>query len=115
MNPKRVSLIFSGRLDLVRFLETAQKVGLYALVRPGPHLRRVGLRRTAGLVIAGERPAAAVQRSPLFGPRSRLFPGAAAKAPAFAMQPGGNLLALQVENEYGSYGNDKTYLRFLGI
>lgn len=26
---------------------------------------------------------------------------------------GGNLLALQVENEYGSYGNDKTYLRFL--
>ena len=26
---------------------------------------------------------------------------------------GGNLLAVQVENEYGSYGNDKTYLRWL--
>lgn len=87
--PQKGQFDFSGRLDLVRFLETAQKVGLYALVRPAPTsgaewdfgglpawlLRERDLR-------------AAVQRSPLFGPRSRLFPGAAAKAPAFAMQPG---------------------------
>ncbi len=53
--PQKGQFDFSGRLDLVRFLETAQKVGLYALVRPAPtSLRRVGLRRTAGLVIAGE-------------------------------------------------------------
>ena len=26
---------------------------------------------------------------------------------------GGNILAVQVENEYGSYGNDKNYLAFI--
>ena len=36
--PQKGQFDFSGRLDLVRFLETAQKVGLYALVRPGPYI-----------------------------------------------------------------------------
>lgn len=34
--PQKGQFDFSGRLDLVRFLETAQKVGLYALVRRAP-------------------------------------------------------------------------------
>ena len=26
---------------------------------------------------------------------------------------GGNIIAMQIENEYGSYGNDKEYLRYI--
>ena len=29
---------FSGMLDIVRFIKTAQKVGLYVIVRPGPYI-----------------------------------------------------------------------------
>ena len=32
------SFDFSGMLDVRRFLETAQRVGLYAIVRPGPFI-----------------------------------------------------------------------------
>ena len=36
--PKKGEFDFSGRLDIRRFLQTAQKVGLYAIVRPGPYI-----------------------------------------------------------------------------
>ena len=29
---------FSGGLDIARFIKTAQKVGLYCIVRPGPYI-----------------------------------------------------------------------------
>ena len=29
---------FDGILDIVKFIETAKKVGLYAIVRPGPYI-----------------------------------------------------------------------------
>ena len=36
--PKKGEFDFCGMLDIVRFLETAKKVGLYAIVRPGPYI-----------------------------------------------------------------------------
>ena len=29
---------FSGRLDLVKYIETAKKLGLYVILRPGPYI-----------------------------------------------------------------------------
>ena len=29
---------FSGNLDIVKYIETAQKLGLYVIVRPGPYI-----------------------------------------------------------------------------
>lgn len=65
--PQKGQFDFSGRLDLVRFLETAQKGGTVRPGAPGPYIwRRVGLRRTAGLVIAGERPGGCGAAIPAF-------------------------------------------------
>ncbi|MEE1283427.1 MAG: beta-galactosidase, partial [Acutalibacteraceae bacterium] len=36
--PKKGEFDFEGMLDIARFLETAKKVGLYAIVRPGPYI-----------------------------------------------------------------------------
>ena len=36
--PKRGEWNFSGNLDLVRFIKTAQKVGLKVILRPGPYI-----------------------------------------------------------------------------
>ena len=36
--PKKGEFDFTGRFDIRRFIKTAQKVGLYAIVRPGPYI-----------------------------------------------------------------------------
>ena len=36
--PKKGEYDFSGMLDIVKFLKTAQELGLYAIVRPGPYI-----------------------------------------------------------------------------
>ena len=36
--PEKGVFDFSGMLDIVKFIETAQKLGLYAIVRPGPYI-----------------------------------------------------------------------------
>ncbi len=112
--PEKGKFDFSGMLDLVEFLKIAQKVGLYALVRPGPYIcaewdfgglpawllqdRDMGLRCSDPTYMAH---VADFFRELL----PRLAP--------LQQSRGGNILAMQVENEYGSYGNDKIYLAFL--
>lgn len=112
--PQKGQFDFSGRLDLVRFLETARKVGLYALVRPGPYIcgewdfggLPAWLLRDKGLRLRCSDPRFLDHVADYF---RVLLP----KLLPLQSSRGGNLLAVQVENEYGSYGNDKTYLRWL--
>ena len=112
--PQNGQFDFSGRLDLVRFLETARKVGLYALVRPGPYICAewdfgglpAWLLRDKGLRLRCSDPRFLDHVADYF---RVLLP----KLLPLQSSRGGNLLAVQVENEYGSYGNDKTYLRWL--
>ena len=41
---------FEGEYDLCRFMELAQELGLYVILRPSPvYLRRVGVRRIPGM------------------------------------------------------------------
>lgn len=112
--PQKGEFDFSGRLDLVRFLETAQKVGLYALVRPGPYI--------CAEWDGGGLPAWLLQ-DPTMRLRcgdcrylthvSEYFRELLPRLLPLQCTRGGNILAMQVENEYGSYGNDKTYLAYL--
>ena len=36
--PSEDAFCFSGQSDVVRFIQTAQKLGLYVIVRPGPYI-----------------------------------------------------------------------------
>ena len=112
--PQKGQFDFSGRLDLVRFLETAQKVGLYALVRPGPYICAEWDFGGLPAWLLRERDLRLRCSDPRFlGHVADYFRVLLPKLLPLQCSRGGNLLALQVENEYGSYGNDKTYLRFL--
>ncbi|MDH6111228.1 beta-galactosidase [Kitasatospora sp. MAP12-15] len=105
---------FSGRLDLVRFIRAAAAQGLQVLVRPGPYICAewelgglpAWLLKDPALRLRCAEPGylAAVDRwfdvlLPLLVP--------------LLAESGGPVLALQVENEYGAYGNDAGYLRHL--
>ncbi len=112
--PKKGEFNFKGMLDIVKFLKTAQDIGLYAIVRPGPYIcaewefggfpawlladKNVELRCNSEVYMKHVRD----YFEQLF---SLLRP--------MLITNGGNIIAMQIENEYGSYGNDKKYLRAL--
>ncbi|MFI6812845.1 beta-galactosidase family protein [Nonomuraea sp. NPDC050328] len=105
---------FSGIERLGAFLDAAAAEGLLAIVRPGPYIcaewdngglpawltAQPGVRvRTSDPVYLGH-----VDR--FF---AELIPGVAERQ----ITRGGNVIMVQVENEYGSYGTDRAYLGHL--
>ena len=105
------SFDFSGMLDVRRFLETAQRVGLYAIVRPGPFI--CAEIDNGGLPYWLNRYPMRLRCSdPLFLEKTRTYFARLFEElrPMLAEQ-GGNILALQIENEYGSSGDDRAYMR----
>ena len=104
---------FSGILDLERFLETAHSLGLKAIVRPSPYICAEwefgGL--PAWLLNTG---CALRCSDPTYLEKvGKYYDALIPRIARFLCTKGGPLLAVQIENEYGSYGNDKAYLNFL--
>ncbi len=105
---------FSGNLDIVAFLKIAQDLGLQAIVRPGPY-------------ICAEWEMGGLPSWLLQGDKMRLRHFCPAYIDAVdryltkitdIIRPmlashGGNIIAVQIENEYGSFGNDKKYLNHI--
>ncbi|GAA1115597.1 beta-galactosidase [Kribbella jejuensis] len=104
----------TGILDLGRFLREVAEAGMYAIVRPGPYicaeLDNGGLPpwllRTEGL---------GVRR---FEPQYMAAVTAYLQSVLEIVRPlqidqGGPVVLVQVENEYGAFGDDQTYLKAL--
>ena len=103
---------FSGMLDIARFIRTARDLGLYVILRPGPYIcaewdwgglpswllnyPNMKLRCYDELFLEKLR---------------RYYKALFRQLEPFTRGPEANVLMVQVENEYGSYGNDKRYLR----
>ena len=105
---------FSGMLDIERFIKTAAGLGLYCIVRPGPYICAewdfgglpAWLLKDKNMQIRCSYPdfTAAV---------GRFYKELLSRLEPLQITRGGNIIAMQVENEYGSYGNDKEYLAFI--
>jgi len=112
--PQKGSFNFSGMLDFERFLDISAKLGLCAIVRPSPYICAEfdfgGLPswlladRTIRLRCSDERYLAHVEDY-----YRELMP----RLVPHQIGHGGNVIMMQVENEYGSFGNDSAYLRSL--
>ena len=102
---------FEGQADIARFVEIAAEEGLFVLLRPGPYVCAefdfggypYWLQNDSSLVWRSDNPAflAACERY-LNALGEQLAP--------HTVTNGGNIIMVQVENEYGSYSNDKVYL-----
>jgi beta-galactosidase len=105
---------FSGRNDVAAFLREAQAAGLWVILRPGPYA--CAERDFGGLP-------AWLLRVPDIKVRCRdprylaacesYIRRLASEVGDLQVQRGGPILMVQVENEYGSYGNDREYLEAL--
>lgn len=102
---------FEGRYDLVKFVRTAQELGLYVILRPSPYICAEwefgGL--PAWLLAEDGMRLRACHESFLKHVREyydRLFP----LITPLQITEGGPVILMQVENEYGYYGDDTRYM-----
>lgn len=102
---------FSGSLDVARFAKIAQEEGLLLIVRPGPYICTEWdfggipswlLREKDMQVRTNDKRFVAASDAYLKEVAKRLIP--------HQIQNGGNIIMVQVENEYGSFGSDKDYM-----
>lgn len=103
-----------GMLDVAAFVRTAQRLGLWVILRPSPYICAEwdfgGL--PAWLLAEGDMALRTSDERYLRHVRAyydRLLPLLA----PLQIDQGGPVILMQVENEYGSFGNDKKYLESL--
>lgn len=104
----------TGNHNIAEFIKLAQAEGMWVLLRPGPYV--CGEWEFGGLPPY-------LLRTPdikvrCMDPRymeavARYVGAVAAEVKPLLVSQGGPVIMVQVENEYGSYGNDKQYLRRL--
>lgn len=112
--PRPGEFDFSGRLDLVRYLELAAAQGLMCIVRPGPYIcSEWDLGGLPAWLLADPGMRLRCAYPPYLEAVDRFLDALMARLTPLQASCGGPIIAMQVENEYGSYGNDKTYLAHL--
>ncbi len=102
---------FSGNLDFVEFVKEAKNLGLWVIVRPGPYI--CGEWELGGLPAwLLKTPAAALRSTdPAYlTPALNYLDKVTAMLAPLQVTQGGPIIMAQIENEYGSFGFDKSYL-----
>ncbi len=105
---------FSGILDFEAYIRLAQELGLYVIVRPGPFICAEW--DNGGLpcwLMTKEGIEFRRMNKPYLDAVRRYYHMIMPKLRALQIDEGGPVIAMQVENEYGSYGCDKEYLKTL--
>ena len=105
---------FSDRNDLAAFLREAQAAGLWVLLRPGPYACAewdfgglpAWLLRTPDIKVR-------CSDARYLASCEKYVEKIAGLVRPFLVQNGGPILMVQIENEYGSFGNDRAYLSAL--
>ena len=102
---------FTGNNDVAEFCRLAQKNGMYVIVRPGPYVCAEWEMGGLPWWLLKKKDIRLREQDPYFMDRVRIFENEVGKQLApLTIQNGGPIIMVQVENEYGSYGEDKAYV-----
>jgi len=109
--PQKGKFDFSGNNDIAEFVKIAHEEGLWVILRPSPYICAewefggypYWLQNEKGLVLRSKEPQYLKEYKAYINEvGKRLAP--------LQINHGGNILMVQIENEYGSYGSDKEYM-----
>ena len=102
---------FTDNNDVAAFCRLAQKNGLYVIVRPGPYVCAEWEMGGLPWWLLKKKEIRLREQDPYFMERVKLFEQKVGEQLApLTIQNGGPIIMVQVENEYGSYGEDKSYV-----
>ena len=102
---------FTGNCDVAEFCRLAQKNGMYVIVRPGPYVCAEWEMGGLPWWLLKKKDIRLRERDPYFMERVKMFEQKVGEQLAgLTIQNGGPIIMVQVENEYGSYGEDKPYV-----
>jgi beta-galactosidase len=109
--PEKDKFDFSGNNDIAAFVRTAQEEGLWVVLRPSPYVCAewefggypYWLQNEPGLVVRSKEPQ-------YLNEYKKYIQRLGKELSPYLITNGGNIILVQVENEYGSYGSDKEYL-----
>lgn len=112
--PKPGVYDFSGQLDVATFIRMAQEEGLSVILRPGPYVCAewdlgglpAWLQADPKMVLRSNDPA-------FMEPVARWLTRLGKELAPLQRAHGGPIIAVQVENEYGSFGSDKVYMKHI--
>ncbi len=112
--PEEGKFVFEGIADIERFIKTAEKVGLHVIVRPGPYICAewefggfpYWLMTVPNIKLR-------CYNEPYLEKVEAYFNVLFKRLQPLLRSNGGPIIAIQVENEYGSFGNDQKYLKYM--
>lgn len=112
--PNKGEFLWDGMRDVCKFIETAQELGLYMITRPSPYICAewefgglpAWLLREPDMKLR-------CSYKPYLDEVESYYSVLLPKLAPYQIDRGGNIILMQIENEYGYYGNDKVYLQFL--
>lgn len=105
---------FTGNLNIAEFIRTAEKEGLMAIVRPGPYICAEW--EFGGLpwwIQCDDEMEIRCSNKAYIEKFDRYLDRLFEEIKPLLCTNGGNIIMMQLENEYGYYGDDREYLKYL--
>jgi beta-galactosidase len=102
---------FTGNNDIRAFVQLAQKNGMWVIVRPGPYVCAEWEMGGLPWWLLKKKDIRLREQDPYFMERLEIFEKKVGEQLGdLTIEKGGPIIMVQVENEYGSYGEDKPYI-----
>ena len=102
---------FTGNNDIRAFVKLAQQNGMYIIVRPGPYVCAEWEMGGLPWWLLKKKDIRLREQDPFFMERLEIFEKKVGEQLGdLTIDKGGPIIMVQVENEYGSYGEDKPYI-----
>jgi beta-galactosidase len=105
---------FEGIADIKKFIDIAHELGLFVIVRPSPYICAEW--EFGGLpswLLKDRNMRLRCFYEPFLDRVDKYFDALMEELRPALCTKGGPIIAMQIENEYGSYGNDKKYLNYI--
>lgn len=109
--PEKGVFDFAGNNDIAEFVREAKEEGLWVILRPSPYVCAewefggypYWLQNEKGLIVRST-------EAQYLNEYKKYIDAVGKELAPLQVNHGGNILMIQIENEYGSYGKDKEYL-----
>lgn len=112
--PEKGKFLWEGMHNLCGFIETAAELGLYIILRPSPYICAEW--EFGGLpawLLQDKSMRLRCSYPPYLEAIREYYSVLIPKLAPYQIDRGGAVIFMQIENEYGYYGNDTAYLAFL--